>query len=112
MALLYVKKDIVKKLIEKGTKKPKSNKSKKKDCKGFLNGPDDCCIISKCRHFLRATEKSDINLDLCNCKPEDKIPLSRISFFQSQLFDRGLDEIMKINDLPPIGKRLPLFKNC
>ena len=40
--------------------------------------------------------------DSCHCEPEHKIPNSRLPFFRSNLFDRGSDNLMKIDDLPEI----------
>ena len=44
--------------------------------------------------------KSDFDANVCNCLPNNRIPLSRISFFKSQLFDRETKELIKISDLP------------
>ena len=79
----------IKKIIKKGTGNKMSKKAMKiSSVQGFLNGPNDCFIISHCRHFIKAKNKSQISLDLCDCQEENKIPLSRLSFFQSNLFDR------------------------
>ena len=59
----------------------------------------DCFIISKCRHFLKTVE-SEFDPNSCTCLPKDRIPLSRIPFFKSQLFDRKTKELIKISDLP------------
>ena len=102
MDFLTVKKDIIKKVIERGKKKVSKKTQNRAHGQGFRNSPEDCCIISSCRHFLKAKVKSDINLDFCDCRPGIKIPASRIPFFQSQLFDRGTQNIINIIDLPPI----------
>ena len=83
-----VKKEI-KKIITKGTGNKMSKKAMKiSSVQGFLNGPNDCFIISHCRHFIKAKDKSQVSLDLCDCQEENKIPLARLPFFQSNLFDR------------------------
>ena len=68
----------------------------------FLSGLEDCCIISKCRHFLQAKSKIEVDPNICDCQPGDKIPSSRIEFFKSNLFDRKEGGVMTIADLSPL----------
>lgn len=88
LATSRVKIDITN-IIKRDTGNKLSKKAmKKSSIQGFHKDPNDCCIISSCRHFIKAKEKTDINLDFCDCKEENKIPPSRLSFFQSNMFDR------------------------
>ena len=100
MDLLNVKNDVIKKVIQRGMKKKSKISQTRNNIHGYLNSPADCCIISKCRHFLKAKNKEDIDPNFCNCLPKNRIPASRIPFFKNQLFDRKTKELIKISDLP------------
>ena len=76
----------------------------------FLSGLEDCCIISKCRHFLQAKSKIEVDPNICDCQPRDKIPLSRIEFFKSNLFDR-MGKVMTISDLSPLTDQENVFED-
>ena len=95
---VYIK---LKKIIERGSKKVSQKTMKRSLSQGYLNKPEDCCVIARCRHFLKAKSKTEIDPNDCDCKDGDKIPDSRMEFFKSNLFDR-MDEIMTIVDLPQI----------
>ena len=110
---VYIK---LKKIIERGSKKVSQKSMKRSLSQGYLNKPEDCCVIARCRHFLKAKSKVEIDLNECDCKVGDKIPDSRIEFFKSNLFDR-MDKVMTIADLPTIpildsiGKNFSSFFN-
>ena len=89
------------KIIKKGTGNKLSKKTIKASIsRGFHNSPKNCFIASICRHFIKAKNKNDVIIDLCDCPEENKIPLSRFTFFQSNLFDRDSEGMLTTLDLP------------
>ena len=59
LELSYVTKNIIKRLIERNTKYI-SKKTQKKSVTLGHSQPKDCCIISRCRCFVRAKREEDI----------------------------------------------------
>ena len=51
---------IIQRLVDRSSKKTSKKSIKNSNVQGFLNGPDDCCIITKCRCFLKTKSKDEI----------------------------------------------------